>query len=1006
MRDADDTRSHSMPSAWLRRLWFLALLSPLGMLILVAIGGLSPPRMDVVGCNFFRGDGSCQQAAGTEPLRLWLDISPDADVTIWHGLRKLETNKYTKVATSPTRGVLVTIAPTQFIKPLSVHMRLPFAGFKPIWRWRLLRFTTRNESAWLRQAWQLFSSDHRQEALALLEQNRNMPQTAEEKARIKSLMAVIAIEDRAPNSLQLIEEAIEAFQQANLLSDALEMGLWLKNLLVHERFELSRAEAELHKLRPLFEQLPQWAPWESYALAEIAYLRGDPRGALEALSRGMEIAARTGNHRAQHDILRLQSVVYVAMGRLSDAKSRLDDAQSLPAVGPCRMFDLYRSLAQLELRWDEAFAAAQPIEPKRPLGPAYIANQQQALAYLTQALRLTEGQAGCSKPLFAAQALTLMAQLAAQRGDDALARTHIADAQRRLQLTGPRAAGTPSELSELRISWQVLLADADRRAKRFAEAEQQYMQLDTGQANFYDSSLWARTGQAQIALARGDIDAALAHYARAEAYLDERSLAMPLGAGQGGYLARYSPSTSLYVDLLLSRAEGQPEPEKQAWLAKALSVIRHARTRGLRGLLNVERLAHLQAAEKQDYEKSFTVYSQLRGELDTSIRQIWGGADSELRTKRQQQLLLAEKALLQLQTALSRLGFNRTLATTDTPDTTGTTPDSSPVPTGQALFTCFPLRADWACLLSSAEGIQVHRFPSLDMDAAREKLGSTLLDPFAKRLQAASLTKLRVVAYGPLREVDLHLLPFGPDHKPLWLRQPRLDVAYAADLPVIGQATPTGPTRQAFLLSDAHGNLPNLGRAAEAIATSLRSAGYSVENIRQPVPDHSGSSTEGPTPPVPLTTLLEKIGSVDLFHFGSHFNYQYSGGLNSHIPLPDQAGFSIGDLLQLPRVPRQVTLFGCNTGRSMEEVGNLETLGLAQTFLAKGSQWVVAGARPLNDGLAAGIAKAFYQHLSQHPDDPHEALRQAVLGTGQKPVQSHRALTPALDLGAYRVYEP
>lgn len=949
------------------------------MIALAFSGGLRPPRMQIVGCEFFRSDGSCKLAGGNEPLRLWLDVPPGAGIAVFDGLRRVEAK-----SVPVQQGTQVVLDGLKDPTLLSVHIRSPWYR----WRWHILRFTKRQESQWVSDAWESFESDNRHKAQVLLRDHVADSQTAEEQARTKTLSALIEIEDRHPEASKHLAEAIELNQKAGLISDALELGLWQQNLLIHESFELKRAEQELAKLRPLFEKLPQWGPWEPYHRAEIAYLRGDLRSALGPIAEGLEQAALTGNNRATSDLLRLQALIFVHLGRFSLARQQLQTAAKLPR-GACRTFDLYKTLAWLELR---AIETAAPV----PAALTRAADQQVLKDLLTAALRRTANEGGCSKPLYAAQALTYLAQLAAQRGDDAGVRDHIQQAQSRVLPTSRSPAGSESDLAELRVAWRVLLADAERRSGQLDQAEKQYQQLATSEANFYDAGLWGHAGLAQVWQARGDADKALEHYDGAERYLDERSLAMPLGSGQGGYLARYGFTTSLYVDLLLQRAESGPPSERQGWLKRALAVIRHARTRGLLGLLGMERLGHLSPVEKQEYEAALDEYGQLRRKLDEVVLNQPLVATNEQPLWAQQKQQLEQKALLTLQNALAKLGISHSASRNEA---------AASLPAGQALLTCFPLRSEWACLLATAAEIRVSRFKELDNLATREDLSKILLEPFAEVLSSPELQKLRVVAYGPMREIDVHLLPFGPQRLPLWQRP--LRVAYAADLPVVTAPRVASATPSAFLLFDTQGNLRNLGASAGPITESLQQMGYRVDrDVQLPVPDRGAWDKQRSAAALPVTALLDKIAAVDLFHLGSHFNYEFSGGLHSVIPIPDLVGLAVGDLLRLKSVPPYITLFGCNTARSNEEAGNLEVLGLTQTFLSKGAVWVVGTARQVDDALAARIAIAFFKNLRASAGDPHDALRAAVVQTGKSPVESHQELKSENDIGSYRVYEP
>lgn len=960
-------------------------LAALGILALALTvrSGLGPPGMQVVGCEFFRSDGSCRPSGGKRPLSIWLDIPPSADVAMFNGFSRLRPEE-----TNVPQGRLFLLRDLRQPKLLTIHVRSPWYR----WRWQIVRFTERRDQPWLADAWKLFDSNQRHEALAILQAHAVAPSTPEQIARQKALRAVIATENREPNAPELLSQAVVAYQSVGLISDALELALWRQLLLIHERYALSQAEAELDALKPLLEQLPQWAPWEPFHRAELAYLRGNLRGALEALDNGLDRAVLTGNNYARADFLRLRAIIHLQLGHIRLAEASLNEAEGLP-VGSCRRFDLQRSRARLALRQAEAAESDSSSELRAQMLKA-------AEGFLNKALQLTEASDGCSKPLFAAQALTHLAQVSAQRGNDHAVRAYIAQAKTRLADPKRSEVDSHSDVAELSLAWRVLLADADLRDGNIQQAEDAYRALDSGVANLYDTSLWARAGLAQIFEKRGELDAALEHYARAESYLDERSLAMPLGSGQGGYLSHYSQTTSRYVDLLLRRAVVAPPVESSAYLQRALQVVRHARTRGLLGLLGMERLPHLSTADRKEYEAALDQYGALRRQLD----QLVGGpqlADSELPGKVERLSLLQQKALLQLQSALAKFGVS--------PVALSAEQNSRPIPPGQALLACYPLRSDWACLLATPDKILVHRFPGLDIRAPRQVLAQQILVPFKAELASPTLNKLRVVAYGPMREIDVHLLPFGPEGKALWQRP--LDVAYAADLPGPGavagphasMGSPSG-VPSAFLLFDTQGNLPGLAKSAESIQGQVRKQGYRVSAVLQPVADHGHWKGQRAKSVLSSAQLLEHICSADLFHLGSHFDYADSGGLESVIRLPDLSGLPVGDLLRQKQVPRYVTLFGCNTARTSEEVGGQEVLGLTQTFLFKGSVWVVGTARKVDDKLAARIAKSFFSHLSPSAPNPHQALRQAIAETGIRPADypcPHEA-----DIGAYRVYEP
>jgi CHAT domain-containing protein len=81
-------------------------------------------------------------------------------------------------------------------------------------------------------------------------------------------------------------------------------------------------------------------------------------------------------------------------------------------------------------------------------------------------------------------------------------------------------------------------------------------------------------------------------------------------------------------------------------------------------------------------------------------------------------------------------------------------------------------------------------------------------------------------------------------------------------------------------------------------------------------------------------------------------------------------------------------LSGCDSAKSQ---GDAEGLGLAQAFVAAGSNEVLAPVRPVADGLAAKLAS----HVHRNPAPLATALREAVAAL--------RREDPNADWAAFRV---
>lgn len=950
------------------------------IILLPAIGLLQSPNLLVTGCDLMRDSGSCLPMQG-QSLRIWVDAPDAARLSTLIDLRRVPFEER-KVQ----GGRLLELTVPSDASFLSVHVRDRWR-----WRWGLVRFTKRNEPEWLRRAWALREKNQVSEAQHLLDEHWSDPVPEEARARMHSLAARIASERLRPDTESLLRQSIVALERAGLLSDALDERNFLVNLLAQQKGRLPDAEQVIREAAPRYGAVPDLAPWRDWQLAQLASLRGDLRQALRHMNAGLELARRTYNEQAISDIDQMAVTVLVLLGRIEDAKRLVKEMLALPKLPPCRRVELLKSMGSLELRTAEAG----PIGPSRHLDAAR--------ASILEARELTSSQGDttqkCSLPRSAAQALTDLAHIAAQEGDDAQVKRLVEDAQ--LQ----RGKGQPAvdlEDAQMTLEWTALLADAELRSGSTERAQALYLELQrlSGPSDLFGMAWRAQIGLAQVAESKGRSAEALQRYQAAEEYLDFQSRSAPLGAGRGGFLGRHSRGTALYVDLLArTHGDGEPGADQQS-LQKAARVIRHARVRSLLGFLAMDRVARLPPEQHRQYSEALESYRKLRGELDAlQVQRDQGSADTIQRTAAAIEQL-SQQSVQRLEDAL------RILA-----GTSGSSPQAytyRPVAADEALLTCHPVKKGWLCLLLTGNDVTAHRLPELDVGASRAQLSAALLAPFSRALDPSRIKRLKVVAYGPMRELDVHLLPFGPRGKPLWHTLP---VVYALDLPTqaLGEAGAAQQelrlARRAFLLIDSEGRLPQSLESARPILDSLAQAQVQVEHAEQSVAWQGDWTGKAAAKWLSRAELLQKIAGAELFHDATHFNFSASDGLRSHIPLSDTTGLSIGDVLTLSQAPRYVTLFGCETARSSEELGDVEGLGLAQAFLVRGSLWSVGTVRKVGDELAARLATRFYAELTKHPE-PYRALRAAVEEVGVSIPDTHDQITPFNDLGAFRVYVP
>ena len=229
--------------------------------------------------------------------------------------------------------------------------------------------------------------------------------------------------------------------------------------------------------------------------------------------------------------------------------------------------------------------------------------------------------------------------------------------------------------------------------------------------------------------------------------------------------------------------------------------------------------------------------------------------------------------------------------------------------------------------------------------------------------------------YGAMRGVDVHALP--------WRGEPLVAHASVEYALALGGAetgsSPLAPGR-ALLVADPRGDLPSARAEADVVQRELpAAAGWQLDVLR-------GGAASG-------EAVRASLASASLLHYAGHASFGGPDGVESSLVL---AGGELTptDILALPHVPGLVSLFGCDTG-SESATGKLDTLGLANAFLAAGASTVIATARPVDDTLARDVATSFYATLTASPRlPPAAALRAAVLAV--------RASSPHADWSAFR----
>lgn len=771
--------------------------------------------------------------------------------------------------------------------------------------------STLREPAWLAQARDLLATDENRTADAekILHSQLVRAPRPKWRAQALTLLAGIAQGAERADSLTLLDQAIGAAREADLQPLVAQNVLDKSWFLGHSLHRYDEAERLLRQEQVLLDKLPANGIWARSQQALFRRAQGDLRGAVELLKQAEARARAADESQVLPELLNQRGTTLMMMGRLQESEALLSGITASVSA-PCR-----RGRVLSTQGWIFNIAR-QTLHKNHPLWPK-----------LDPSPRLLEAEAllrKCAIPHALANVLTNRAHVAATEGRFAELDSLLTEARQFVK--------EPN--TNLRIEWEDLAGQGALARRDAKEATLHYQSLaKLGRKTDQYESVWlSLVGLAQAA-AIDDRKRALALYQQAESYLDQRALELPLGAGRGTFLARFERGTANYIELLVNQQRH----------AEAVTVIRHARARGLWALGALARADALPVAQRKNWEAALASYRNARRELDalniTAAQDAEGPRQRFLQEqpeRMRQLLLLLEAALRTLGNASLREGFRR------------------PAP-GELWLTCHPGSGFvWHCFAWDSRATPPRHVMLEGMGP--EQMRRALL-AFTNVLSPAK--RLVVIAYGVMRTLDLHSLLWSNGSQPQPLDE-RFDVVYSLDLPWVVPSRDTNDQR-ALLVLDPQGRLPFNRRVAPEIAAALRESGWVV------AAQIAGIDSQGnyPNKPVQVKALggaqiRDLLPGVRLFHYGGHGDYEPVGGWGHKLRIADGTGLLVSDILTLDSVPEQVLLFGCNTGQSAEEVGGVEGLGLAQAFLLRGSAWVIATAREVSDQVAADMARAIY----------------------------------------------
>lgn len=478
-----------------------------------------------------------------------------------------------------------------------------------------------------------------------------------------------------------------------------------------------------------------------------------------------------------------------------------------------------------------------------------------------------------------------------------------------------------------------------------------------------DGRLRAALGLARTSDRLGDRDGALAILAEAEKLLDGQSLKVPLYEGRQTFVSQREGVASLEVELWLAADR----------VEEALASARRGRSRVLHQHDLNEHLAALAPADKARWSEEIAKYTRARAEIDQAVHSEWGLSPAEMATDRAARERKARDTAEALERAIAGILKE---------------PPTLPlaaVPSGELLLAFHPLPrspksrgGDWVAF--AADGRRkpsVHRFALAEALQSEATLAKATLLPFRQQILAAE--RIRILPYGPLRDVDFQALPFGDDV--LLSAKP---VIYGLDIAPNGTARPEGRERRALLVANPSGNLPFAVAEATAVGRGIRRwrPRWRIERLVEAAAD--------------AERVRSGLAGADLFHFSGHGRFSGVGGTDSSLLLAADRRLTVGEVLVLPSVPRWVLLSGCETAATAPEA-RVEGLGLANAFVLAGSRAVVASVRSVDDRTAGELFEDLYRRWDGGTDLPR-ALQEALL--------AWRTKYPEADWRNFRLVEP
>jgi tetratricopeptide (TPR) repeat protein len=771
-----------------------------------------------------------------------------------------------------------------------------------------IRVTSSRQPAWLALSRALRGEGKFDEAEQAARPGLASSDPGERAAALGMLARLALSQGRLESSFPLFREAIALGRGAGRLSQWVDDALALAYLLNQRSRHFGEARDLLAEVGKVTADYPDGFARLPYYEAVLSDETGDRRGALHKLEIALVRAERLGLSRLQRVIDHRFAVALGMTGQTAEALRRLaqidEEVTASQDVPPCERVDVAINLGLAALQHNDQHGKG----AANATGP------------LERAVNLTQG--ACRDPYLKASAASNLAMAVLQDGDPSRALALL-----RLAKTGKENVRVAEVLFQLDVEGWALLAqrDAGTALTRFDQAAR------LAEASDLVEPLWqAELGRGAALERLGRTQKALAAYRRAEDLLDRRSVQIPLDVGRGAYLGQRDRSARHAISLLVRLGR----------FAEALDVARTSRNRVVSSLEQSLRIANLDAKQRSRWDAALEAYRTGREQLDEDAAKDWTLPQDKLEEARRARYTQVVSLRRSLEAAMAVV----------TSGSVGQNPRAlAPIDPDALTLAYHPGVEGWFGFAADHEGVKAFHVSSVDVHSPPAGLADQLFSPARDKIDRAG--RIRILAYGSLRAIDMHRLP--------WPSAPLVahaSVEYPLDVALRRSRSEAG-VKHALVVGDPNDDLTAARSEAKSVAQWL--ADQAVPKVELLLGPQATSAA-----------VREGLMHADVFHYAGHGVFSGADGWQSALPLSGGGQLTTADILALERVPDVIVLSGCDASRVSEQSA-AEGLGLAQAFAIAGASVVFAPSRPVRDDLASRFSMALLPFLLE--PKPQEA---------------------------------